>query len=252
MTSDPVGDDPQASPIPAGNRAPCSTMARAALGLSIVSFLLPLGIAAIVLGHLAENRIKASDGALNGKATARAALWIAYIQLALISLAGVVVWGLFQDTAQGFRRDALVQRVFRSYDQQQPLDPDSAREAEFTARTLAYQLIAIEDESRRSTKEGLYICQLNEVLSTGLQGATDAEKQALASRISDSPYMFAISNCDPAPDGEVEARYRLTAVPRLPRMPQDSAVFCADESGVLRSVRGGTSIDCLKSGEPVR
>ena len=248
---DSVSLNPQAAPTSAQIPAPCSTMARAALWLSIVAFILPLGIAAIVLGHVAEHRIESSGGALNGKSTARAALWIAYIQLALISLAAVVVWGLFQDTARGFRRDALVQRVFRSRDRQQPLDAESAREAELTARTLAYQLIAIEDESARYSKEGLYICQLNQVLYTGVQGATDAEKAALAARVSDSPYWFEISNCNLAPDGEVTPKYTLTAVPRSPRMPEGSAVFCADQTGVLRTVRGGTSVDCLKSGEPV-
>jgi len=250
-SNDPAAADPDPLPTSAPIPAPCSSMARAALWLSIVSFILPLGIAAIVLGHVAEHRIESSRGALNGKATARAALWIAYIQIALISLAAVVVGGLFQETAQGFRRDALVQRFFRAHDSQQPLDADSAREAELTARTLAYQLIAIEDESSRYSKEGLYICQLNQVLYTGLQGATDAEKTALAARVADSPYRFEITSCNPAPEGEVTPRYTLTAVPRAPRMPEGSAVFCADQSGVLRSARGGTSIDCLKSGEPV-
>jgi len=226
-------------------------MARAALWLSIVSFILPLGIAAIVMGHAAEHRIESSHGALNGKATARAALWIAYIQIALVSLAAVVVWGLFQETAHGFQRDSLVQRVFRTHDGQQPLDADSAREAELTARTLAYQLIAIEDESVRYSKEGLYICELNQVLYTGVQGATDAEKAALAARVADSPYWFEITNCNPAPDGDAKPRYTLTAVPRAPRMPEGSSIFCADQSGVLRSARGGTSMDCIKSGEPV-
>jgi hypothetical protein len=62
----------------------CNTMARVALGLSIFGFIPPLGIAAIVLGHVAESRIPSSAEA-NGNRVARAALWIAYLQLALVS-----------------------------------------------------------------------------------------------------------------------------------------------------------------------
>jgi hypothetical protein len=65
-------------------------MARSALGLSVIAFVSPLGISAIVLGHMAEGRIAASGGLLNGKGLARAGLWIAYLQLALVSLVAVV------------------------------------------------------------------------------------------------------------------------------------------------------------------
>jgi hypothetical protein len=247
-----AGGNPHASPTSAQDAAPGGGMARVALGLSIVAFILPLGIAAIVLGHMAERRIDSGAGLLNGKATARAALWIAYIQLALVTLTMVVAWSLFHETAKGFQRDALVQRFFRSSDRQQTLDPQSAQEAELTARTLAYQLIAIEDESRRYGKDGLYICELNVLLATGVEGTTDAERRALAARVSDSPYMFAISNCNPSDKGEPAASYILTAVPRPPRMPEGSAIFCADQTGVVRSTRGRTSLDCIANGEPVR
>jgi hypothetical protein len=124
-------------------------MARAALGLSIVAFIIPFGIAAVVMGHIAERGIESRSDSINGKAMARAALWIAYLQLALVSLTVLVLWGLFHDAAQGFRQDAMVQRVFRASDRIKPLDPDSAREAEVTAQTIVNQLIAIEDQIRR-------------------------------------------------------------------------------------------------------
>lgn len=119
-------------------------MARAPLGLSVVAFVSPLGISAIVLGHMAEGRIAASGGLRNGKALARAALWIAYLQLVLVSLVAVVFWGLFGSTAEGFPREALVQRVLREHDEQQTLDQQRAPEAESPAKMLVYQLIAIE------------------------------------------------------------------------------------------------------------
>ena len=225
-------------------------LARLALGFSIFAFLVPLGIAAIVLGHVAESRMESRAGAVNDKNVARAALWIAYLQLAMVGVIAVIGWGLFHGIADGFQRDAMVQRVFRSSDQFRTLDPDSAREAEQAAGALVYELVAIEDQSRR--KQGSYICQVNELLWTGLLDSTDAEKRALATRAGESPYLFEIKDCNPGTEEPSRARYVLVAVPRRPRMPEDSAVFCTDQDGVVLSVRGGTSVDCLKNGQPVR
>jgi len=232
-------------------------MARAALGLSIFAFIPPLGIAAIVLGHMAEARMASTAGdidgkTINGTTTARAALWIAYLQLALLVVTAGFILGLFHETAQGFRQDALVQRVFRASDQMKPLDPESAREAEGSAQTLIYQFVAIEDEIRRHRENGSYACQINELTDTGVEGATDAEKRAFAVRVLQSPYLFQLSDCNPNTNGSESAAYVLTAVPRPPRMPDDSAVFCTDQTGVVRTVRGGISLDCLKNGQPAR
>ena len=228
----------------------CSTVARVALGLSLFAFIPPLGIAAIVLGHVAESRIPSSAEA-NGNRVARAALWIAYLQLALVSLVAVLLWGLFGSIGEGFRRDALVQRVLRENDEQRTLDPESAQEAEVTAKSLVYQMIAIEDEMRRYGEGAVYGCQLNQLLTTGMKGMTEAEKRGMAARVANSPYIFEISRCNPRTEGEVNPGYILTAVPRAPRMPDGSAVFCADQTGLVLQSRGGTSVDCLKTGQPV-
>jgi hypothetical protein len=220
-------------------------LARLALGLSIFAFIPPFGIAAVVLGHIAENRIEASGGSLNGGAKARAALWIAYLQLAVFSIVGVILWNIVHDTAEGFRRDAAVQRVFREYDDTRPLDPESAHEAELAAQSAMYQLIAIEDQIKKQREDGSYVCQVYGLLENGPAGATDAEKRAFAMRVQQSPYLFDIVNCQPE-------QYTLTAVPRTPRMPEHSAIFCSNETGAIRVSRGRTSVDCLQNGEPVR
>jgi hypothetical protein len=225
-------------------------MARVALGLSIFAFIPPLGIAAIVLGHTAERRIDASSGTLDGKSLARSALWIAYLQLAMVSVAGLVLWNLLGATAVGFRRDAAVQRYLRETEHTQPLDPESAQDAERTAKALMYQFISIEEEARRYSDSGIYACNLDVMLTAGMKGASEAENRAFAARVAESPYTFTISQCNPRGDGSQAAGYTLVAVPRLPRMPTESKVFCTDQSGVLMQVRGGTSVDCLKHGEP--
>lgn len=226
-------------------------MARLALGLSVMAFFPPFAVAAIVLGHIAERRLATNGNQASGKAQARAALWIAYLQLAVVSIAGAFLLGLFGDTAQGFRRDVMVQQVFREYDRSRPLDAESAQQAEATARSLMYQLIAIEEESARSSADGLYVCNFDRLLATGLKGTTEAETKALAERVAESPYRFAISGCNPGDGESRRPAFVLTAAPISPRMPSGSAVYCAEQDGVLRQARGGTSADCLKTGLPI-
>lgn len=249
---EPGNESPHSSATSTASEVQYSSMARAALGLSIVAFIPPLGIAAVVLGHIAGKRISSSNGMLNGRGMARAALWIGYLQLALIIATALVTWNLFHETALGFQHDALVQRVLRSADQRQTLDPDSARDAEIAAQALVEQLIAMEDQTRKTRADGSYICQLNELLYTGFEDATDAENRAFAIRVRESPYMFRIDGCDSSLDGAPATTYTLTAVPRTPRMPENSAIYCSDQTGAVLQARGGTSADCLKSGTPMR
>ncbi len=237
---------------PAKMKNSAHDMARLALWLSVGTFLLPLGIAAIVLGHMSERRLAESDETGNGRAMARAALWIAYLQMVFVTISGLFFWSIFHETAEGFRGDAMVQRVFRASDQMKPLDPDSAREAGAAAVNTMYQLMAIEEQVRKHREDGSYSCQLSELIQIGAEGATDAEKRAFGLRIVQSPYIFELRSCNPNTTGIPSAAYHLTAVPRPPRMPENSALFCSDETGVIRVVRGGISLDCLKNGEVVR
>jgi hypothetical protein len=227
-------------------------MAKVALGLSIVAFVVPLGIAALVLGHMAEKRMEPAPQTGNGNAMARAALWIAYLQLAFITIAALMTWGMFHETVEGFRRDAMVQRVFRASDQMQPLDAESAREEEVSALNMMNQIMAIEEQMRKHREDRGYVCELYGVLENGAEDSTDAEKRAFGQRVLQSPYMFRISNCNPIKSGIPEAAYLLTAVPRPPRMPDGSALFCADQTGVVRQIRGGISLDCIKDGQVIR
>ena len=240
------------SPRPSPVSAPAATckdpIAPVALGLSIFAFIPPLGIAAVVLGHVAEKRHHASS---YDTSVARAALWIAYLQLALITLTAVVLWSLFQHLAQGLPGDAMLQHFLRESDQMSTLDPASAQEAEFNAQALVYQLVASEEQVRRQNDDGSYTCQLNQLLQAGPTDATDAEKRDFAVRLRQSPYIFRISGCNPGSYGNAVAVYTLTAVPITPRMPSDAAIFCTDQTGVVLTVPGGTSLDCLKSGRPL-
>jgi hypothetical protein len=227
-----------------------SRMALAAVALSIFAFIPPLGIAAVVLGHMSMRRIAASRGALNGKATARAALIIGYLQMFLVTVAAAMVWQALHLTVQDFRRDALVQRVFRETDPNQTLDSSSASEQETTARALVIQMVAIEDQHYRGDAGG-YLCSIGELFNAGLDGATPAEKEAFKERVWHSAYMFEVRACHSENSASPSAGYKLTAVPRSPRMPAGSRTFCADETGTVKQIFGGTSVDCFDHGDVI-
>jgi len=223
-------------------------MALAAVVLSIFAFIPPLGLAAVVLGHVAIRRIAASRGALEGKPTARAALIIGYLQIVLVTLATAVMWRPLRQTVQDFRHDAMVQRVLRETDPNQTLDPGSAGEQEATARALVIQLVAIEDQHHRGSPGG-YLCSESELLNAGLAGSTPAEKEAFDARVRDSAYAFELRACDSTvspPTG-----YRLAAVPKSPRMPPGSRIFCADQTGAIKQSSGGTSLECFERGSVI-
>src|SRR5262249_27154029 len=105
-------------PEPSG---PSYPLALVGLGLSIFAFMLPLGVAAVVAGHVAEKRIVCSHGSFNGKFTARAALWIGCLQMGLAGLILLLGWNFFRDVVRVYQLDALVQHVLRTNDGSRPL-----------------------------------------------------------------------------------------------------------------------------------
>ena len=227
-------------------------MARVALVLSVFAFIVPLGLGALLLGHAVTRKESSEEPWPNTRYLAYAALWISYLQLALVTLTAVIGWGLFMETAKGFQGDPMVQYFFRTTDKMQTLDQQSANEAEGSAEIMLNQLIAIEDQIRRHSDDGAYACHMSQLLDTGLEGTTDAEKRAFAARFAQSPYMFGISDCNPPTGGVGAAHYNMSAVPRYPQMPAGSAIFCTDQTGSIRLLRGGTlSIDCFSRGQAV-
>jgi Domain of unknown function (DUF4190) len=238
------GDVTEASSTAATVRQ--SHMALAALALSVFAFIPPLGIAAVVLGHISSRDIAASQGKLNGKAIARAALVIGYVQMFLLTVAAVVIWLVLGLTLQDFRRDALVQRVLRESSANATLDYASAREEENTARALVIQMVAIEDQYYRGHRN--YLCSVSELSQVGVEGSTPAEKRAFNERLQASAYIFELRGCDSEKSASLALGYKLTAVPRAPRMPPDSLIYCADETGTVLQTSSATSVDCFDHG----
>jgi hypothetical protein len=239
-------------------------MATAALALSIFTFIPPCGIAAIVLGHISRQRILASHGTLDGAASARAALIIAYTQAALLTVAGLMLWQVLHLTFEDFRRDAMVQRVLRTSDNNQVPDYETAGEEEMTARALLVQIAGIEAEYYHKSERG-YLCSMADLMEAGgTEGSTPAEKRAFALRLRQSRYNFEIQACIADASKGVTPQYRLTAVPRWPQSPGTngqwcadekgaftrlcSPIFCADETGAVKQIYRGTSADCFDHG----
>ncbi|HTS37374.1 MAG TPA: hypothetical protein VMH04_16980 [Candidatus Solibacter sp.] len=227
------------------------TMARVALSLSFFAFIIPIGVAAIVVAHMAKRRLEWGDGREMDDAMVRAASWIAYIQLALALFITIFFWSLFQ-TAIGLGRDPMVRQAMHPVDINRTLDPAGARDAEQTALTQVNQLIAIEEQYRRHREHGDYACRIDQLIFMGPETASAAQKQQFGIQLYESPYMFRLSNCNPVSRGMTSAAFVLTAVPHPVRMPEKSLIYCADQTGLVREVRGGTSLDCLQNGEPAQ
>jgi hypothetical protein len=244
-----------------------SHLASLALGLSVFAFVLPLGIAAIVLGHVSRRQTAAGRGALRGGTTALAALIIAYTQMALTVAAVLIVGQVFHVTIQDFRRDAMVQRVLKESDVNQVPDYETAREEETTAHALLIQIAGIEAAYHRESKTG-YLCSIPDLIQAGgTEGSTPAEKRAFAERLRQSRYRFEIEGCTSADALDVPAQYKIAAVPRWPQKANAygnwcadehgaftrtcSPIFCADQTGNVRQIYSGTSVDCFDHGSVV-
>lgn len=223
-----------------------STMAVVPATLSVFAFVLPVGIAAVVLGHVANWQIDASGGRLEGKATARAALIIGYVQMALVVASFGIAWQAVRGLQMQFRREAMVQSMIRDQNALAPLDAESARNEEMAAHSILLQLAATEDRSQQQS--GGYICEISKLLAAGPDGQTPAEIQAFADRLRHSAYSYDLKDCADSGGPGNAAHYMLTAAPRLPQMPENSAIYCVDQTGVLRQVRSGTSLDCVAHG----
>ncbi len=72
----------------ATSQPPTNKMAIASLALSFVAFMLPLGIASAVMGHVSRKQIAKSQGRQTGTGLAFAGLILSYLQLAVVALIG--------------------------------------------------------------------------------------------------------------------------------------------------------------------
>ena len=120
-------------------------------------------------------------------------------------------------------------------------------EANESAAQMRMNGIVAQQASRAASQPEVgYSCRL-----AGLMPQAD-QSAAVDARATTSPeepaeesngYRFALSGCGGSP----ATKYRLSAVPIDP--DSESKTFCADESGKLRFVTGGTPASCFSSGQ---
>lgn len=219
-----------------------SRLATLALVLSILGFVPPFGISGIVLGHISSRQIAGSRGALNGRASARAAIVIGYLQLLVTACAFLFAWQVLHVTLQDFRRDFLVQHVLEENRSNATLDYKRAYQEELNATNVISVVAFIENKYHRDKGQG-YLCSFPHLhrYMRSLPDNADPLGEDLG-----NTYFYEL-RCDS--DDEVTAtHYTLTAVPSSVLMPEHSLIYCLDQGGVMRQIHAGTSLDCFEHG----
>lgn len=196
-----------------------SKKAIASLALSFLAFFLPLGIAAITLGHISRSEIAKSTGHLKGTALAFAALIIAYLQVLAVFLIIVPlmmsIWKSShapdESPHDSIARAALVEMLLMGRSDKEP----DAKQAEALQEHLlaAFQVIRYREHeyaSRNATQR--YTCKVHELgLETG--------ELELRERLSGYDIRCA----------DHEDTYIVTAVPRRHELI-DLPLYCMDSS----------------------
>lgn len=228
----------------------------ASLVLGVLGLIVPLGIAAIVLGHMSRSQILASGGKLRGRSLAFVGLIFAYIQVLVgITLFLAVVGLVFQfnqelDKHPGDRAALVAVIRNRGALKQQPPAPVDPIQREQAARDVL-RLIRSRQEDYLNThpSEG-YACWLKQIADLN----SDTELSAL---IEKSHYNIGIQRCFAFP----ERGYVALASPREPLSTEPN--FCLDSNGgfyrypadeavaVLTKIVGVDPAFCPSNGEQV-
>lgn len=204
-------------------------MAVASLALSFLAFILPCGIASVVMGHVSRGQIARSQGRQTGTGLAFAGLIIAYLQLVVVGLIlFAVVVELFAMNRELDRhpdaRAALIER-FKNGDRYHP----SAAQIEQHRQNAvdALRLIAARQSQYLAAhpEEG-YACQMY-LLNFGASGESELEVH-----LRNSHYDIKIEQCRGNPGDD--NRYAVVAIPSSNFNPPDSPVYCVNQSGIVR------------------
>ncbi len=249
-------------PTPAASPALPSTpnvngMAIASLALSFLAFILPLGIAAAVMGHMSRSQIAKSNGRQTGTWLAFAGLVITYLQLAAASLVCIAIIVALQNMNQNLDRDrhARAALLAAMYSYHRPTAEDYARQRRDAIDAM--RLIRAGEVSYLAghPDEG-YACQMYQL-------GWAIPSNELNMHIMNSHYEVKIDQCRGADVQHLDDRvYAAEAIPRSDRNPSDAPVYCVDQTGVLRRYTPGMVNElhqvilfehksCPESGEPV-
>lgn len=246
-------------PISIGPRAVVNGVAIASLALSVVAFILPLGIAAAVMGHMSRNQIAKSQGRQTGTGIAFAGLVITYLQFAAVIVVSFSIICALSGMNQNFDRNpharaALLEAV---YSYHRPTTDDYARQRQNAVEALRLIHADESDYLAADPDEG-YACGLYQLNAP-------ATTNELNMHIASAHYEVKIEQCRGADVQHINDRvYAAVAIPRSDRNPADAPAYCVDQSGIVRRYAPSMVNDlnrvilfehkasCLESGEPVQ
>jgi hypothetical protein len=222
------------SPAP---RPALNKMALVSLTLSIFAFIVPVGVAAIVLGYVSRGQIARSVGRQRGMGIASAALVTGYLQVALIVLLALGMIGASRefhtnlDTQPRFRA-ALLEWLTHG----NPGKVTPERTARHQASTLA-ALRMIREKQKNYLAAHLgegYTCQFDQL---GL----DVAERDWRSLLMNSDYDIKILRC-PLINGP---NYVVLAIPRSSGNPADAPTYCLDQVNGIERYDTGQARDSI-------
>ena len=250
-SSPPVASSPSpaaAPPTPTLNR-----MAVASFGLSFLAFLLPFGIASVVMGHLSRSQIQKSEGRQTGMPVAFAGLVISYLQIAVMVLLGMGLISFWRSLNRAMDRDpyaraAIVEQLKLGG---RPNASMVERQRQHAVDALRLIHASEMDYIAAHPDEG-FACDLTKL------GWDPASGNELNLHMISSRYEIKIYQCR----GMNDQRYAVVAIPESRYNPPNSPVYCVDQTGVVRRTDPDFVSDivrvliterrsCPESGEPV-
>jgi len=212
---------------PAPPSAPTTNkMAVASLVLSFLAFIVPFGIASVVMGHISRRQIARSNGRQTGTWFAFAGLVLSYLQLAVVAVLVLAFVGVAIQMGNKLDHDpyvraALVERLLQG----DPRHPSAAVLAEHRQNLLdALRLIRSREDAYKDSRAGGYACNLFDLTN---------DDPEINLHVTQSRYQIQIICRDFDPQNTVPHAYVATAVPLSNFNPPDSPSFCLDSSGTI-------------------
>ena len=241
------------APTPASEPS-VSRMAVASLALSFLAFILPLGIASVVMGHMSRSRIAKSGGRERGRGFAFAGLIISYMQFGFVALFCLALVPVWNEMTRDFDRNpdlraALLARMMNG-------DPDhpSAAALEQQRKDLmdALHLIRARESSYHDSHGEGYLCPLYNLTN---------DDEELNFNVMHSHTEIQVNCRDINPTDASAHGYVATTVPR-DENPAKASIYCLDQTEVIRKYGNDRIADvkartfmqhepCPQDGEPV-
>lgn len=210
-------------------------MAVASLVLSFLAFIVPLGVASVVMGHISRRQIARSNGQQSGAWFAFAGLILSYLQLAVVAVLVFVLVGLVLDMNKKLGREpyvraALVERLTQG----DPRHPSAAAAAENRNHAIdTLRLIRDREDSYKQSRPEGYACDLLSL--------TNADPE-LRQHAIESHYQFQVV-CQPDLHTGVVHGYSVSAVARFDAKPDDAPAYCLDSTEMIRKYSFGEAAD---------